>query len=163
HPPRVRIPASQRIAVLRLQARQRDPDRGHAEADRPRRGLPHGRHGEPDLRHAGLPGTRDRRHRANRALRPVHRGADARGSLLVASDDPGAGFLAAIAGVTDPDELASLLAQAPQRTVEVKLREARAAIDGERFSDADALLAEVEAEDPWDWRVGWYRGLGFLH
>jgi serine/threonine-protein kinase PknG len=83
-------------------------------------------------------------------------------ALLVASDDPGAGFLAAIAGVTDADELASLLTQAPQRTVEVKLREARAAIDAGRFHDADAVLAEVTAEDPWDWRVAWYRGLGFL-
>ncbi len=83
-------------------------------------------------------------------------------ALLVASDDAGAGFLAAVSGITDADELASLLAQAPERTVEVKLREARAAIEEGRYHDADLVLTDVAADDPWDWRVEWYRGLGFL-
>ena len=60
----------------------------------------------------------------------LHGGGDApddwRGlpTPLVAADDAASGFLAALAaGVSDPEEILDLLAQAPERTVEVQLRE----------------------------------------
>ena len=80
-PPGARAPARPRAAVLRLQARQRDPDRGLGEADRPRRRVPHGRPHQPALRDPGLPGARDRPHRPDGAVRPLHRGADLDGAV----------------------------------------------------------------------------------
>ena len=42
------------------------------EADRPRRRVPHGRPDQPGLRDGRLPGARDRPHRPDGAVRPVH-------------------------------------------------------------------------------------------
>ena len=80
-PARARAPARSRSPVLRLQAGQRDPDTRVGEAHRPGRRVSHGRRHEPDLRHHRLPGPRDRTHGADRALRPVHGGADADGAV----------------------------------------------------------------------------------
>ena len=63
-PPRVQLPALAGAALLRLQARQRDPGRRRAQADRPRRRAPRRRRSERDLRHRRLPGARGRRRRA---------------------------------------------------------------------------------------------------
>ena len=70
------VPARPGAGVLRLQAGQRDPDRGAAQAHR------HGRRARrrqrrTDLRHGRLPGARDRDRRAVGVLRPVHGGAGA--------------------------------------------------------------------------------------
>ena len=82
---------------------------------------------------------------------------------LVAADDPAAGFLAAIAaGATEPEEVLELLAQAPERTVEVRLREVRALIEADRVAEADAVINEVARRDPWEWRVAWYSGAAAL-
>lgn len=56
-----------------------------------------------------------------------------------------------MAGVTDPATMASR---------ELRLRRARALIA--TGIDPTPLLAELEAEDPWDWRVEWYRSLDRL-
>ena len=53
-----------------------------AQADRPRRGVPHGRRDQPDLRHGRLPGARDRPDRAHDRLRPLHRRAHAGPAVL---------------------------------------------------------------------------------
>ena len=50
-----RAPSRPRSPVLRLQAVQRRPDRGRLEADRPRRGVPHGRAGRAPF--TGQPAT----------------------------------------------------------------------------------------------------------
>ena len=50
--PRSGTCTDQGLLVLRLQARQRDPHGRLAEADRPGRGVPHGRHHQRHLRHA---------------------------------------------------------------------------------------------------------------
>ncbi len=71
-PPRARAPAPLRAAVLRLQARQRHPDAGLAEAHRPRRRLSHRRPGRPGLRHRGLPGPGDRGDGPVGGVRPLH-------------------------------------------------------------------------------------------
>jgi serine/threonine-protein kinase PknG len=47
-------------------------------------------------------------------------------------------------------------------SAEVRLRRARALIELGRTSEAEELLAAVEADDPWDWRVTWYRSLSLL-
>ena len=99
----------------------------------------------------------------------LHGGGDApddwRGlpTPLVAADDAASGFLAALAaGVSDPEEILDLLAQAPERTVEVQLREVRALIEAERFADADAVINEIARSDPWEWRAAWYSGVAAL-
>ena len=79
----------------------------------------------------------------------------------VATEDPAAGYLATLAA-SDPDELITLLRSAPQRTVEVDLRLAHALIDKGDFTQAEEVLAAVQAGDPWEWRVSWYRGIAEL-
>jgi serine/threonine-protein kinase PknG len=79
----------------------------------------------------------------------------------VSNDDPSAGYLATISAA-DSAELIAQLRAAPQRTVEVNLRLAAAMIDDGSLEEAEAELAEVEAGDPWEWRVAWYRGVAAL-
>jgi serine/threonine-protein kinase PknG len=82
---------------------------------------------------------------------------------LIATDDPAAAFLASLAvAVTEPEEILELLALAPERTVEVQLREARTLIEAGRHEDADALLTEIALADPWEWRVAWSTGCNAL-
>ena len=82
---------------------------------------------------------------------------------LISSDDPAAAFLASLAvAVTEPDEILELLDQAPERTVEVQLREARTLIEAGRHDDADALLTEIALANPWEWRVAWSTGCNAL-
>jgi serine/threonine-protein kinase PknG len=78
--------------------------------------------------------------------------------LQVDTDDPAAGYLATLAA-TDPAELAELLRAAPDRTVEVDLRLTRALIEAGDLPAADALIKQIEENDPWEWRAEWYRGL----
>ena len=75
--------------------------------------------------------------------------------------DPAAGLLATVA-TDDPSALVEALAHARPSTAEVKLRIARARIELGELDDAAVLLEEVHREDPWDWRVDWYRGLAAL-
>jgi len=79
----------------------------------------------------------------------------------VATEDPAAGYLATLAA-TDPEELIGLLRAAPEQTVEVDLRLARALIDAVDWAGVDELLGKVERIDPWEWRVQWIRGLAAL-
>ncbi len=104
-------------------------------------------------------------------------------SLLVASDDPGAAFLASLTA-TDPAEVvaglqAHLMVEqsgagsgtrggiaaatgTSELSREVQLRLARAFIEAGDCAAAPRVLDEIEAVDRWDWRVGWYRGLEAL-
>jgi len=52
-----------------------------------------------------------------------------------------------------------VLAATPAPTVEVRLRLARAQIEAGRGPAAAATLDGLAADDPWEWRVSWYRGL----
>ncbi|MGZ4216506.1 MAG: tetratricopeptide repeat protein [Solirubrobacteraceae bacterium] len=79
----------------------------------------------------------------------------------VSSDDPSAGYLATITAA-DSAQLIAQLRAAPDRTVEVDLRLASAMIDDGSLGEAEAQLAEIEAQDPWEWRVAWYRGIAAL-
>jgi serine/threonine-protein kinase PknG len=81
-------------------------------------------------------------------------------ALLVSADDPAAGFLALLTTTArDETSLLAELEQAPIRSVEVELRYARALIEAGRHADAEKVLATIETEDEWEWRVAWYRGL----
>ena len=82
-------------------------------------------------------------------------------ALRVATDDPAAGYLATLAAA-DPEELIAVLGRAPERTVEVELRLAQALVDARAWDDTQALLAEIERRDPWEWRASWYRGVAAL-
>jgi serine/threonine-protein kinase PknG len=81
--------------------------------------------------------------------------------LQVDTDDPAAGYLATL-GATEPTELVDLLRDAPTRTVEVDLRLARAMIDAGDPDGAEDLVAAIVAEDEWEWRALWYRGVAAL-
>jgi serine/threonine-protein kinase PknG len=76
----------------------------------------------------------------------------------VAGDDPGAGYLATII-VADPQQQIAQLRAAPQHTVEVQLRLAATLTEVDDFDAAEECLGEIEGEDPWEWRTGWYRGV----
>jgi serine/threonine-protein kinase PknG len=82
-------------------------------------------------------------------------------ALLVSTDDGAAGFLATIAA-GNPDATLASLRGAPLHTVEVDLRIARTLIEHGEGDDANALLDEIEAGDPWEWRTSWYRALDRL-
>ena len=79
----------------------------------------------------------------------------------VSSDDPSAGYLAAITA-SDPQQMTAQLRAAPERTVEVDLRLAAAMIESGDCEGAEALLAAIESRDPWEWRTSWYRGVAEL-
>jgi serine/threonine-protein kinase PknG len=76
----------------------------------------------------------------------------------VSGDDPSAGYLATIT-VADPQQQIAQLRAAPEQTVEVKLRLAATLTEIGEFGAAWTCLGEIEAEDPWEWRTGWYRGV----
>jgi serine/threonine-protein kinase PknG len=82
-------------------------------------------------------------------------------ALRVATDDPAAGFLATLP-VTNPAEAVEQLRAAPERTVEVELRLARALIDAGDAQGALECCAAIEADDPWEWRAQWTRGMILL-
>jgi serine/threonine-protein kinase PknG len=54
------------------------------------------------------------------------------------------------------------LSAAPEQTVEVELRHAEALIELGGWDAAGDVLARIEADDRWDWRVDWYRGVAEL-
>jgi serine/threonine-protein kinase PknG len=79
----------------------------------------------------------------------------------VAGDDPGAGYLATITD-TDPNQQLAHLLAAPERSLEIRLRIAATMIELEDWDRVEATLAEIEADDAWEWRTSWYRGVAAL-
>jgi len=79
----------------------------------------------------------------------------------VSGDDPSAGYLATITA-TDPQQMIAQLHAAPEHTVEVDLRLAAVMIEDGDVEGAEALLANIEASDRWEWRASWYRGVAEL-
>ncbi|TDD64689.1 serine/threonine protein kinase [Actinomadura rubrisoli] len=80
---------------------------------------------------------------------------------LVERDDPAADFLAGLTAL-ESEQLAAALARAPEQTPEVRLALARVKIELGAAGEADALLDDLYAEDPGDWRVEWYRAVATL-
>jgi serine/threonine-protein kinase PknG len=79
-------------------------------------------------------------------------------ALQVSADDDNAAFLAAL-GVVESEQLVAMLRALPDPTVEVTLRLARALLEIGEHAAAEQLLDETLADDPWEWRVAWYRSL----
>ena len=77
---RLPVPARPRPGLLRLQARQPDPDRRRGQADRPRRGPAARRRRLRHLRHRRLPGPRGAAGRHQRRLRHLHHRPHAAGA-----------------------------------------------------------------------------------
>ncbi|MBO2455685.1 protein kinase [Actinomadura barringtoniae] len=97
------------------------------------------------------------------ALPPLTRAAAA-ASLpvpLVDGSDPQAGFLAGLTAL-EPAQLAVTVANAQQQTPEITLTLARVRIELGEAPAAHALLDQVAAERPGDWRVDWYRAVALL-
>ncbi len=80
--------------------------------------------------------------------------------LVDPADDAAA--LLATATVVDPEEVARLVAAAEQPSRELRLRLVRAHLDAAQPDAACSALAELAAEDPDDWRLGWFRGVAAL-
>jgi serine/threonine-protein kinase PknG len=79
----------------------------------------------------------------------------------VSTDDPSAGYLAAIVA-SDPIHAISQLRAAPKQSREVQLRLAATLIETGDLDEANELLVQIEEQDPWEWRVAWHRGLAEL-
>ncbi|MGA5286490.1 tetratricopeptide repeat protein [Streptomyces pseudogriseolus] len=75
--------------------------------------------------------------------------------------DPNAGFLAGLL-TSAPAELIHALAAAPDPSTETRLREVRARLETGEWGTALEALGALEAADPDDWRVVWYRGVAAL-
>ncbi|MGW3551957.1 tetratricopeptide repeat protein [Streptomyces griseoincarnatus] len=75
--------------------------------------------------------------------------------------DPDAGFLAGLLA-SAPGELIHALAAAPDPSTETRLRAVRARLETGGWATALEALDALEAEDPDDWRVVWYRGVAAL-
>jgi serine/threonine-protein kinase PknG len=71
--------------------------------------------------------------------------------------DPNAGMLATLGG--SPQQIISTLNKLPNPSTEVYYRLIRAQLEDDWTSDALGWLDLLEQQDPYDWRVNWYRGL----
>jgi serine/threonine-protein kinase PknG len=92
----------------------------------------------------------------------------------VSSDDPSAGYLAAVTAA-DPAQMIAQLQElrdeimtqaeldgSQPSTIEVDLRLAAAMIETDDVDGGGAILAEIVADGLADWRVDWYRGASEL-
>jgi len=86
-------------------------------------------------------------------------------SLTIDPSDAAAGLLANLP--SDPAEALRSLreavaAQQVPETIELRLRRARALIEAGQSGEAVAELARIDADDPWEWRAVWLRGVAAL-
>jgi serine/threonine-protein kinase PknG len=68
----------------------------------------------------------------------------------------------AIADAKQRREAIELIREQQPKSTEASLRLAEASIELRQFREAESILAELEANDPWDWRVPWYQGRSLL-
>lgn len=85
--------------------------------------------------------------------------------LLLDATDSGFNAVMNAVAIAEPikrvGSLRQVTLQFPQSS-EALLRLANSLIDIGNYDEAEQFLAKVEAKDPWDWRVLWYRGLSFI-
>jgi serine/threonine-protein kinase PknG len=87
--------------------------------------------------------------------------------LKVNPADPAASFVVNVSAMSEPTQQLRLLGEAIGQgqvpdTAEVELAVARALIAMGRYDEAGRRLDLVGRQDPWEWRVTWYRGVLFL-
>jgi serine/threonine-protein kinase PknG len=88
-------------------------------------------------------------------------------TLKVNPADPAASFVVNVSALSDPPQQLRLLGEAISQaqvpdTAEVELGVARALIWMGRLDEAARRLDLIAQQDPWDWRVTWYRGVSLL-
>jgi serine/threonine-protein kinase PknG len=81
--------------------------------------------------------------------------------LRVDTSDPQYAWLVNIA-IEDPEERIAELHKAPVATAEVRLAQARAALELGRRDLVDQIVNDMLVEDPWEWRAVWVGGLAAL-
>lgn len=84
---------------------------------------------------------------------------------ILDSADPAFHVIVNASGLSSTTQRVDVLRKVMQqfaKSVEARLQLANALIESRAFDEAETLLKEVEAGDPWDWRVLWYRGRSFL-
>jgi len=101
----------------------------------------------------------------NGNLDPVN--ADFRHLPIPAVDrtDPAVSAVLNASGIADAGQRTAVLKQVSElypKSAEAKLRLAQYLIWSGACVDAEAVLAKLEAEQGWDWRIAWYRGLAAL-
>ncbi|MDO5696988.1 MAG: tetratricopeptide repeat protein [Dermatophilus congolensis] len=79
-------------------------------------------------------------------------------ALRADETDPMISWLAGLRG-QDPDKRLVALRQAPERTAEVMLGEARVLLRMGRHAEVAKTVDEILAADPWDWRALWIHAL----
>ncbi len=82
-------------------------------------------------------------------------------ALRVDTSDPQYAWLSNIS-VDDPEDRLAELRRAPEATAEVRLAQARAALQLRRRDLVDQIVNEMLVEDPWEWRAVWVGGLAAL-
>jgi serine/threonine-protein kinase PknG len=82
-------------------------------------------------------------------------------ALRVDTSDPQYAWLSNIS-LDDPEERLAELGRAPEATAEVRLAQARAALQLRRRDLVDQIVNEMLVEDPWEWRAVWVGGLAAL-
>lgn len=82
-------------------------------------------------------------------------------SLREDDRDPQASWLSTVS-VVEPSERLKALKAAPEKSPEVLLQTALAALSASEYLEVDAAVAELLAEDPWEWRAVWVSGLSAL-
>ena len=82
-------------------------------------------------------------------------------ALRVDTSDPQYAWLSNIS-VEDPEARLAELRRAPVPTAEVRLAQARAALQLRRQDLVDQIVNEMLVEDPWEWRAVWVSGLAAL-
>ncbi|MCP3936145.1 MAG: protein kinase [Actinomycetia bacterium] len=85
---------------------------------------------------------------------------------VVDPEDPAAASLIELHEI-EADQALALIAEGLEADVlpdsrEVHLRRARALIEAGRNDEVDPILDTIVSDDPWEWRVDWYRGLDQL-
>jgi serine/threonine-protein kinase PknG len=87
-------------------------------------------------------------------------------ALKMDPTDPAANDLLSLAGIADPKQRASMLLalvnQHGSGSVEARLRYADFLLAQEEHQRANEALDGLAAEDPFNWKVPWYRGKGLL-
>lgn len=86
--------------------------------------------------------------------------------LALDATDTASAFLANVLALPAAERLAAIddavAAAQVEETPEVRLRRAAALIELGRADEASAVLDAVEANDPWEWRAVWLRGVAAL-
>lgn len=81
--------------------------------------------------------------------------------LRMDTSDPQSAWLSTV-DVPDPRQRLGVLRQAPQQTPEVRLARCLAALQAGEDQVLRSAVAELLAEDPWEWRAVWMAGIGSL-